>query len=110
MRKSIPSLSFKYLSFLLLWSLLILNSCNDGDNNNPVPPQEENVYLKESTTIASLNREQILQKAGSLASVVAGYVKNDIKVYKITYKTKNTDGAEITASGALVLPSVSGPV
>ncbi|GGM97370.1 hypothetical protein GCM10010967_33920 [Dyadobacter beijingensis] len=109
MQKSIRILPIKYLSFLLLWSLLILNSCND-DNNNPVPPAEENVYLKESTSIKTLTKAQILQNAGDLAAFVSGYVKNDVKVYKITYKTKNTDGADITASGALIVPVATTPV
>lgn len=97
------------LSFLLLWSLLVLNSCKD-DDTKLVPPTEENVYLKESTPITSLSKAQIIQKTGNLSGLVAAYVKNDIKVYKITYKTKNTDGTDITASGALIIPVVAGPV
>ncbi len=109
MQKSTTSVLLRKLSFLLLWSLLILNSCKD-DDTKLVPPKEENVYLKESTSIKTLTRDQVIQQAGTLGGIVAGYVKNDIKVYKITYKTKNTDGAEITASGALILPVVTGPV
>ncbi|MBO9616599.1 MAG: phospholipase [Dyadobacter sp.] len=108
MQKSTTSVLLRKFSFLLLWSLLILNSCKD-DDTKLVPPTEENVYLKESTSIVSLNKEQIIQKAGSLSAFVSAYVKNDVKVYKITYKTKNTDGAEITASGALIIPVVTGP-
>lgn len=109
MQKSIPSLSFRYLGYLLIWSLLILNSCKD-DDTKLVPPTEENVYLKESTPITSLSKAQIIQKTGSLSGLVSAYVKNDIKVYKITYKTKNTDGTDITASGALIVPVTSNPV
>ncbi|ACT94463.1 alpha/beta hydrolase family protein [Dyadobacter fermentans] len=108
MQKSTTSALLRKLSFLLIWSLLILNSCND--DTKPVPPKEENIYLKESSSIATLNKQQVLQKAGTLAAVVAQYVKHDIKVYKITYKTKNTDGSDITASGALILPVSTGPV
>jgi len=108
MQKSIPSLSFRYLGFLLIWSLLILNSCKD-DDTKLVPPTEENVYLKESTPITSLTKAQIIEKTGNLSGLVTAYVKNDIKVYKITYKTKNTDGTDITASGALIVPVVTGP-
>ncbi|PSL25566.1 alpha/beta hydrolase family protein [Dyadobacter jiangsuensis] len=109
MQKSTPSLSFRYLGYLLIWSLLILNSCKD-DDTKLVPPTEENVYLKESTPITSLSKAQIIQKTGSLSGLVTAYVKNDIKVYKITYKTKNTDGTDITASGALIVPVTSNPV
>jgi pimeloyl-ACP methyl ester carboxylesterase len=108
MQKSTTSALLHKLSFLLLWSLLILNSCKD-DDTKLVPPTEENVYLKESTAITSLSKAQVLQKTGSLSALVAAYVKNDVKVYKITYKTKNTDGTDITASGALIVPVVTGP-
>ncbi|MET7256124.1 alpha/beta hydrolase family protein [Dyadobacter fermentans] len=109
MQKSTTSVLLHKLSFLLLWSLLVLNSCKD-DDTKLVPPTEENVYLKESTPITSLSKAQIIQKTGNLSGLVAAYVKNDIKVYKITYKTKNTDGTDITASGALIIPVVAGPV
>lgn len=110
MQKSIPALSLRILSFLLLWSLLILNSCKD-DDIKLVPPTEENVYLKESVAIKSMTKEEILQKATSLGGgIVNGYVRNGIKVYKITYKTKHTDGTDITASGALIVPEVTGQV
>lgn len=105
MQKSTYSALLRKLSFFLLWSLIILNSCKD--DGTPVPPVEENIYLKESTSIKTLTKEQILQQAIPLA---AGYIKNGVKVYKITYKTKNTDGTDITASGALIVPSVTGPV
>lgn len=109
MQKSTSSTLLRKLSFLLLWSLLILNSCKD-DDTNVVPPTEENVYLKESTAVTSLSKAQIIQKTGNLSGLIAAYVKHDIKVYKITYKTKNIDGTDITASGALIIPVVTGPV
>lgn len=106
MQKSTTSALLHKLSFLLLWSLVVLNSCKD-DGTPSVPPVEENIYLKESTSIKALTKEQILQQAIPLT---AGYVKSGVKVYRITYKTKNTDGADITASGALIIPTVAGPV
>jgi pimeloyl-ACP methyl ester carboxylesterase len=92
------------LSFLLVWSLLLLYSCKD-DKPEPVDPPAENEYLEESTVVSELTKEQVAEKAGALSPLLVSYVKNGIKVYKITYKTKNTDGKEITASGALILPS-----
>lgn len=108
MQKSTSSPLLHKLSFLLLWSLLILNSCKD--DTKLVPPTQENIYLKESTSIKMLTKEQILQEAGSLGPLATAYVKNGVKVYKITYKTKNIDGTDITASGALIIPVVTGPV
>ncbi|SKB97573.1 alpha/beta hydrolase family protein [Dyadobacter psychrophilus] len=96
------------LSFLLVWSLLLLYSCKD-DKPEPIDPPVENQYLEESTVITELTKEQVAQKASDLNPILVGYVKNGIKVYKITYKTKNTDGTDITASGALILPATSSP-
>ncbi len=46
---------------------------------------------------------------GSFASLITGqYLKNAITVYKVVYKTKNTDGTEVQASGALIVPTVTG--
>ncbi|MCE6992313.1 S9 family peptidase [Dyadobacter sp. CY323] len=107
MQKFTLPVSIKKLSFLLLWSVLLLNSCKD---DSPVKPgEEENKYLDESSVITELTREQVAQKASALNPLLAAYVKNGIKVYKITYKTKNTDGTDITASGALILPVTDQP-
>ncbi|MCF2501058.1 alpha/beta hydrolase family protein [Dyadobacter chenhuakuii] len=96
------------LSFLLVWSLLLLYSCKD-DKPLPVDPPVENKYLTESTVITEMTKEQVIEKAGDLRPLVSAYVKNGIKVFKITYKTKNTDGTDIMASGALILPSTPNP-
>jgi pimeloyl-ACP methyl ester carboxylesterase len=108
MRKFTSILHLNKFTVLLLWSLLLLNSCNN-DDNTPATPEEPSTVLVESKVITELSREQIIQKANMLSPLLAVYVKNGIKVYKITYKTKNTDGAEITASGALVFPDVNQP-
>ncbi|MCF0053639.1 phospholipase [Dyadobacter sp. LJ53] len=97
------------LSFLLVWTLLLLYSCKD-DKPLPIDPPVENEYLEESSVITELTQQQVAQKATALNPILAGYVKNGIKVYKITYKTKNTDGTDIMASGALILPSTPNPV
>ncbi|WAC10404.1 alpha/beta hydrolase family protein [Dyadobacter pollutisoli] len=99
---------FRKYTLLLFGSLLLLNACKT--DNNPVPPVEENQYLEESNVITELSKDKIIQQVSSLAPFVSGYVKNDVKVYKLTYKTKNTDGVEITASGALILPVTDQPV
>jgi pimeloyl-ACP methyl ester carboxylesterase len=99
---------FRKYTFLLLWSLLLLNACKTEDK--PVVPNEPNQYLKESNVIKELSKDNITQRANTLSPLLAGYVKNGVKVYRLTYKTKNTDGAEITASGALIIPATDQPV
>jgi pimeloyl-ACP methyl ester carboxylesterase len=94
--------------FLLLWSLLLLNSCKD-DGPGIEPPVEDQ-YLQKSEDIKQFSREQVVQLATGLNPLLATYVRNGIKVYKLSYKTKNTDGTEITASGALIIPDTDQPV
>ncbi|GGB94285.1 alpha/beta hydrolase family protein [Dyadobacter sediminis] len=108
MRRYTSILHLNKFTVLLLWSLLLLNSCKN-DDNTPATPEEPNSVLVESRVVTELSRTQIIQKANMLSPLLAAYVKNGIKVYKITYKTKNTDGAEITASGALVFPDTDQP-
>jgi pimeloyl-ACP methyl ester carboxylesterase len=108
MQKFTSSAFFRKYTFLLFWSLLLLNACKTDDN--PVVPNKENQYLEESNVITELSKAQVTQRANSLSPLLAGYVKNGVKVYKLTYKTKNTDGTEITASGALILPATDQPV
>ncbi len=83
--------------YLLLFFLFILVGCDNDDK--PVEPIVHK-YLVENTLIKEIKKEDIL-KANPLFTA---YVKNNIKVYKVTYKTKNTDGTEIVASGAVILP------
>jgi pimeloyl-ACP methyl ester carboxylesterase len=104
-------MSVRKISVLLIWSMLIFTSC---DKDNPVTPDEDQ-YLVNSSSITSISKETIIASAaGSGADPALGifaklYVKNAVKVYKITYKTQNTDGAEITASGALIVPVTAQP-
>lgn len=94
------TLQYKF-SLLFIWSLLLLTACDN--NNDPVTP-EANQYLIESTKIADLTKETISAQVAAISPLLTGYVKNGVTVYKITYHTKNTDGADITASGALIIP------
>lgn len=106
MKKIIPALHFSKYA-LLFWVLLLLNACN---NDSPVTPDvEENQFLQETTALTNLTKEQVAQEASEISPLLVGYVKTGIKVYKITYKTKDTEGAEITASGALIIPVTDQP-
>lgn len=85
---------------LVAFSIVFLSSCHTG--KDPEIPKDE--YLLESTVITELTKEQVVQQASALSPLVAPFVRNGVKVYRLTYKTKNTDGSDITASGALILP------
>jgi len=101
---------FRNTYVILFGIVLFLTAC---DKDNP-PAPEENKYLLTDSLITSITKESIVQTATASDPVLGGflklYVKNGVKAYRITYKTKNTDGTEIIASGALILPSTDQPV
>ncbi len=86
---------------LVAFSVFFLSSCT---NSNDEPAIPKNEYLVESSVVTELSKEQIVQQSAALSPLVASFVRNGVKVYRLTYKTKNTDGSDITASGALILP------
>lgn len=99
--------NLRFLNLLLVAMLLLLNACKE--ENGPTTPEETNQYLLESSVIKELSKEQVAGQAANVSPLLPALVKNGVKVYRITYKTKNTDGADITASGALILPSTDQP-
>ncbi|MPR33584.1 alpha/beta hydrolase family protein [Salmonirosea aquatica] len=86
---------------LVAFTTLFLSSCNNSNDDPDIPKDD---YLVESSVITELSKEQIVQQSAAISPLVAGFVRNGVKVYRLTYKTKNTDGSDITASGALILP------
>jgi pimeloyl-ACP methyl ester carboxylesterase len=80
----------------LFWIVLFLTSCD----KDPAPVPAEDKYLTGSTFIKEFSKTDIV----NINPLLSGYVKYPVKAYKVTYKTKNTDGAEISASGAVLLP------
>lgn len=101
------AISLRNTFIVLCGFLLFLSSCSN--DNNP-DPDKENEYLLKDSLLTSISKEVVLQKASALSPLLTGFVKSGVKAYRITYKTKNTDGTEITASGALILPVTDQPV
>jgi pimeloyl-ACP methyl ester carboxylesterase len=91
---------------IFLFQLLFLASCKDDNTLEPDP-----VFLESKTETISLSKQEVLAKAAALnqSPLLSAYIKNGVKVYKITYKTKNTDGTPITASGSIILPETDQP-
>jgi hypothetical protein len=91
---------------LCLVLVVFVSGCNKSTEPTP-----ENQYLVSSTLIGEYSKEQLVQRitAGDPTfSAIAPFLQNGIKVYKLVYKTKNTDGQEIQASGALIYPVKTG--
>ena len=89
---------------LLAFVFLFLSAC---DRTDDPPSTPQNQYLVEGSVVTELSKDEITkQLAGEFGPLVTSLlkVKNGVKGYRITYKTKNTDGKEITASGALIVP------
>ena len=93
---------FRNLWVPFIFVLLCLSGCDNKEEALPITNQ----YLTESSSIKELSKDDII-KINPLFTV---YVKNGVKAYKLTYKTKNTDGSEITASGAVILPVTDQPI
>jgi pimeloyl-ACP methyl ester carboxylesterase len=87
--------------YLLVVVSVFVSSCN-RTNTEPTP---DNQFLVSSSLIGDFSREQLIQRVDP---TFAAFLPNGIKVYKIVYKTKNTDGKEINASGAVMFPNKTG--
>ncbi len=88
-------------ALLTLSLFLFVTACNNT-TDGPVKPQ--NQYLVDSSPIVTLSRADIAKNLVGFDPLISNLLANGVKAYRLTYKTKNTDGKEITASGALILP------
>ncbi len=104
--------NFNYLIFPVIF--ILLNSCSNSSTTDPIP---SNKYLVSSSLIGQYDKTSLQTRANGFTGGVGSpavtlfvnaLLKYDIKAYKIVYKTKNTDGTEIEASGALLIPIVNG--
>ena len=101
-----------YLIFPVIF--FIVSGCGTSTTTDPNPV---NKYLVSSSLIGEYNKASLQTRANALSGgvnnpLVTQFVNSllqyDIKAYKIVYKTKNTDGTEIQASGALIIPNTNG--
>lgn len=69
------------------------------------PEPEPDKYLVAATPISEFTKTELQTRAGNFSALAASFVAYPAKVYKISYKTKNWDGTEVTASGALIIPT-----
>lgn len=102
-----------YLIYIALF--FIVTSCGTSTMPDPTPIADK--YLVSSTLIGNFTKTSLSSRADAFSggnpivtSIVVGLLKYDIKAYKIIYKTKNTDGTEIQASGALIIPTTTDAV
>ena len=107
-----PYFKIHYLIFPVIF--FIVMGCGTSTITDPVPV---NKYLVSSSLIGDYNKASLQIRANGITGGVSNpfvsqfvnaLLQYDIKAYKIIYKTKNTDGSEIEASGALIIPNVNG--
>ncbi|MBC3793835.1 alpha/beta hydrolase family protein [Spirosoma utsteinense] len=96
-----------------LWIIWFVTACSQTDTT--LDPTTQNQYLVGSTQLAQLTKEQTLAQLKQDATLFGGvspdlFVQNGCTVYRLTYRTKNVDGSDITASGALLVPTKTGPL
>lgn len=91
----------KYRAYgLVLVFSVLLSACRE--NRDPLPIEDQ--YLVEATSVGEISRDQIVAAANRVLPGLGNVVKTGVKLYRVTYKTRNVDGSEIVASGAVVVP------
>ena len=102
-----------YLFYIALF--FIVTSCGTSTTTDPTPVPDK--YLVSSTLIGDYPVASLKTRADGISGgnstanlIINNLLKYDIKTYKIIYKTTNTDGTEIQASGALIIPTTTDAV
>ncbi len=105
------SLKQTFRAYYLIFPVIffIVNGCKTS-TTDPAPVADK--YLVSSTLIGTYSKSDLGTRATSFGGdpitiqIVKSLLVYEVKAYKIIYKTKNTDGTEIQASGALIIPTV----
>lgn len=92
---------------LLLVVTAFVVACKNGGDPDPSASYQ---YLVEAKQIASLTKDQVASQVAAANPIFSGLVQFGVTTYRITYKTKNADGTEVMASGALVVPATQNAV
>ncbi|WP_400193294.1 alpha/beta hydrolase family protein [Hymenobacter sp. B81] len=69
----------------------------------PVVAAPAETYLQSSTLIGEYSPAVLAGRVSGIP-LAGALVKHSIRVYRLTYSTRNTDGQQISASGALLVP------
>jgi pimeloyl-ACP methyl ester carboxylesterase len=91
---------------LLVFAVLFLNSCTKNDD----PTEAGNQYFISSKLKTTISKQQVLTNLTALspeASAIAFFIKSDVKVEKLIYKT-TFRGQNIQASGLVCFPKEPG--
>ncbi|RTQ53690.1 alpha/beta fold hydrolase [Hymenobacter gummosus] len=107
-------LSVRLKRFTWLFSTILLVAPGLGCQKEGAAPVEtpeaptessSTTRLLGSTLIGEYTPQQLATHVSGIP-FAAALIRYPIRVYKLTYSTKNTDGQTVTASGALIVPTV----
>ena len=102
-----------YPRYTSVWLILLTLSLNFTACKNSTDATQPAVSatLVSSSSITTLTKAQLIDRVSAsgvlpaqLNGLLTVLLQRDVKAYRLTYKTKNTDGTTITASGALIVP------
>ena len=102
---------FRRWRLALLLSAGLLAAGTGGGCTKEAAPQPATPAIEArlvSSTFIGEYSPQALAGRVSGVPLVGSLVRYPVRVYKLTYTTRNTDGQTITASGALLLPVAAG--
>ena len=97
---------FKFNTYL--FSFFIFLSACSSDGEDPIP---EGDFLKSAALItqfpnkAAIDNHLISRQSSAFdPSILTAFTQNGVKIYRVVYKTQNTDNSAIEASGLVIVP------
>ena len=107
MKHNYPYNFFKFPIYLLSF-LIFLSACSSDDGETPIPEGE---FLKSAELIRQFDSKTSIdnflrtrQSSGFDPNVWTAFTRNGVKIYRVVYKTINTDGSAIETSGLVIIP------
>ena len=99
------------LTFLLWAGLGVAagSGCSKDSSSPAEAPAAVETHLVNSTLIGEYSPSVLVSRVSSIP-LAGALVRYPVRVYKLTYTTRNTDGQQVTASGALLVPVTTTPL
>lgn len=93
------------ITLLFLSGVLLVapTSCRTKEANEPVSPAPAQTLVS-SSLIGEYSASQLRSRYTGLNSIFQALIVRGISVHRLEYRTTNTDGKTVTASGALIIP------
>jgi alpha-beta hydrolase superfamily lysophospholipase len=96
------------LTLLVIGGVLLAapSGCKTKETSEPVTPAPAQ-RLVSSSLIGEYSPSQLRSRYTGINSLFQALIVNGINVYRLEYKTTNTDGKTVMASGALIVPDAA---